>query len=293
MLNRSSFKFKWRYGGNEEIKLSKKEAVKFSGLNPKVFENFFRNAGEFNPLPRAHNRGWFYFDREELEDWKNRYESRIFTLSGDDYARCVDFALAMHFRGYVLSDWGTGRQREFGQKLSNWVRGQLGEIGFKYFCRDRLGLEIELDFDMHDEIVPQDVLSITKNGVAKKPVNKIGIKASKPKSSFLVLSPNEVELEERLSDIYVFTRVDLPDDHLLRIAHKEIRELVKNQQHYHLYEKFIPRFQNINVEVAGFAYKNDLDIVDEIPGQAFDGRRYVKRSGELRRSLEDWIEAVC
>lgn len=138
---------------------------------------------------------------------KRGYESRLFSLTRDDYAKCVDFALAMHFRGYVLSDWGTGRQREFGQKVSNWVRGQLGEIGLQYFCRERLGMDIELDFDMHDEIVPQDVLYITRNGEDFQPGNGIAVKASKLKSAYLVLSPNEVELNERQSDVYIFTRI--------------------------------------------------------------------------------------
>jgi len=45
----------------------------------------------------------------------------------------LDFALAQHFRGYVLSDWGTARQREFGQKITNWVKGQLAESAVKKF----------------------------------------------------------------------------------------------------------------------------------------------------------------
>ena len=52
-------------------------------------------------------------------------------------------------------------EREFGQKISNWVRGQLGEIGLKYFCNERLGIDIELDFDMHDKIGPNDVFKMS------------------------------------------------------------------------------------------------------------------------------------
>jgi len=268
--------------------LTRNEAIAFLGLDSKVFDNFFRVAGEFDALPRQGNRGFFYFDKEKLGEWKKNYDSRAFTLEIEDYAKCVDFALAMHFRGYVLSDWGTGRQREFGQKISNWVRGQLGEIGVQYFCKKMLEMDIKLDFDMHEEIVPQDVLSISQKGKTREPKKKIAVKSSKPKSAYLVLSPNEVELESRKSDVYIFTRVDLPDDHLLRIAREEIRELVKNQQHYKMYEKMIPTFEPISVQVAGFAYINDLETVEEIPGQEFEGERYVKRSGELRRDIEEW-----
>jgi len=269
-------------------RLTRREAIEFLKLDEKVFDNFFRSAREFEPLPRPNNRGRFYFNQKLLMEWKKDYESRLFTLTKQDYAKCVDFALAMHFRGYVLSDWGTGRQREFGQKISNWVKGQLGEIGLKYFCNERLGIDIELDFDMHDKIVPQDVLSIIENGKKRKPSNKIGVKASKPKSAFLVLSPNEVELDERKSDVYIFTRVALPDDHLLRIGSNEIKKLVEGQKHYELYEKFIPSFSPIQVEVCGFAQINDLEVVTGIPGQEFDSNRYVKKSGHLNRKLEDW-----
>ena len=85
--------------------------------------------------------------------------------------------------------------------MSNWVRGQLGEIGVQYFCQSILKLDIELDFDMHEEIVPQDVLFISQDGPKHKPKNKIDIKSSKPKSAYLVLSPNEVELDKRKSDV--------------------------------------------------------------------------------------------
>ena len=271
-------------------RLTRREAIKLLDLDEKVFDNFFRSAREFEPFPRPNNRGRFYFDQQLLINWKKDYESRLFTLTKEDYAKCVDFALAMHFRGYVLSDWGTGRQREFGQKISNWVRGQLGEIGLKYFCNERLGIDIELDFDMHDKIVPQDVLSIIENGKNRQPSKKIGVKASKPKSAFLVLSPNEVERDGRKSDVYIFTRVALPDDHLLRIGSNEIKELVKDQKHYELYEKFVPSFSPIKVEVCGFAQINDLEVVTKIPGQEFDGYRYVKNTGSLNRNIEKWKE---
>lgn len=268
--------------------LSRTDAIKFLGLDEKLFDNFFRAAEEFSPLPRAGNRGRFYFDENELKEWKKSYASRTFPLSLKEYTKCLDFALAIHFRGYVTSDWGTGRQREFGQKISNWVRGQLGELAIKRFCKKELGLEVELDFEMHDEIVPQDVISITKNGAKYAPKNKIAIKASKPKSAYLILSLDEVEMPGRKSDVYIFTRVNLPDDHLLRISVKEIKELVKGQKHYKAYEKMIPAFEPISVEIAGFAYKKDLGKVTEIPGQEFDGERYVRKSGELRRDIREW-----
>lgn len=270
------------------VLLTKREAIEFLGIDSKKFENFFRYANEFRPLPRPGGRGRFLFDSEELARWKQDYLSRTFSLTEDEYNRCLDFALAMHFRGYAFVDWGTARQREFGQKISNWVRGQLGEIAVAHFCRERLGIEIELDFEMHETIVPQDVLAIIENGVRRSPRFRIGIKATKPKNAYLVLSPNEVEHQDRMSDVYILTRVDLPDDHLLRIAHREIISRVRSQQHFALYSQNIQPLGSISCEVAGFAYRDELEMVESIPGQRFTGYRYVKKSGDLRRSIEEW-----
>jgi hypothetical protein len=64
--------------------------------------------------------------------------------------------------------------------------------------------------------------------------------------------------------------------------------MVKNQPHYKLYKDQIPHFENIPCEIAGYCWTNELEKVRSIPGQEFDGFRYVKKTGRLRRSKEDW-----
>jgi len=115
--------------------VSKKDAVKFLGIDEKIFENYFKNADEFSCVPRKGKNGRFLFEEEQLKKWKEDYDWRTVNLDLEDYALCLDFALAQHFRGYVLSDWGTSRQREFGQKITNWVKGQLGEVAVKKFLK--------------------------------------------------------------------------------------------------------------------------------------------------------------
>ena len=113
---------------NDNQILTRREAINFLGLSEKTFDNFFKSAGEFNCLNRPNNRGRFFFKKSDLELWLKDYKWRTVELNFNDYALCLDFALAQHFRGYVLSDWGTARQREFGQKITNWVKGQLAEV---------------------------------------------------------------------------------------------------------------------------------------------------------------------
>lgn len=115
--------------------ITKKEAVQFLGLEEKTFENYFQNADEFRCLKRQNGRGHYLFDQKELRTWLESYKWRTIELDNSDYALCLDFALAQHFRGYVLSDWGSARQREFGQKITNWVKGQLAEVAVKKFLK--------------------------------------------------------------------------------------------------------------------------------------------------------------
>lgn len=272
--------------------LTRSEAVKFLNLDEKIFDNYFKNADEFSYIERNGNRGRFFFDEETLKEWNNSRLWRTIELDVKDYALCLDFALAQHFRGYVLSDWGTARQREFGQKITNWVKGQLAEVAVKKFFQREFGAEIELDFKIYKEIVPQDVIGIKEKGKIRGPKLKVGIKSSKPKSSYLVLGENEISLEERRSDVYIFCRPNIPDDHLLRITREEIINVVKNQPHYSSYKAVIPSFENIPCEIAGWCRIEELEKVNQIPGQVFDGFRYVRKTGLLKRSKTDWEKLI-
>ena len=272
--------------------LTKKEAIEFLGLDDKTFDNYFKNAGEFPCIARGGKRGRFMFDKQILQKWKDGIAWRTVELTKEDYALCLDFALAMHFKGYVLSDWGTARQREFGQKITNWVKGQLGEIAVKKFLKKEFGVEVELDFNIYDEIVAQDIIGVQKNGKTQKPKIGVGIKSSKPKSAFLVLGDNEIAIKERRSDVYIYCRPDIPDDHILRITKEIIVKTVKDQPHYSFYKDHIPDFANIPCEVSGWCAYTELEKVTSIPGQEFDGSRYVKKSGLLHRSKLEWENLI-
>jgi len=270
--------------------LSKKEAIEYTGLHDKMFGNYLI-ANEFSCIERKNGRGRYYFDKDTLSAWLKDKESRTVTLNLKDYAICLDFALAQHFRHYVASDFGTGRQREFGQKITNWVKGQLGEVAVRKFFSS-FGTEIELDFNLHDEIVPQDIVGVMDNGKIRKPKIGVGIKSSKPKNVFLVLGENEITREDRRSDIYIFCRPDIPDDHILRVAKNAIQDIVHGMPHYDKYKTLMPDFAPIVCEIVGWCRYEDLKQANEIPGQKFEGVRYVKASGELKRGIDDWRNLI-
>jgi len=273
--------------------LTKKEAIEFCRLDDKTFENYFKNAKEFACMPRNGKKGRFIFEKDALVRWGKEHKWRTIELTMSDYALCLDFALAQHFRGYVISDWGTARQREFGQKITNWVKGQLGEVAVKKFFKREFNFDIELDFNIYDEIVPQDIIGVLEKGKMRKPKIGVGIKSSKPKSAYLVLGDNEIKLPERRSDIYIYCRPDIPDDHLLRLTKKAVMEAVKNMPHYSKYKDMIPSFANIPCEVAGWCRPKELRETTSIPGQEFEnGTRFVIESGLLHRNKEDWKKLI-
>jgi hypothetical protein len=273
--------------------LSKKQAIEYLGIDAKTFDNYFKNADEFSCIERNSNRGRFYFDKQALQAWKEDRESRTINLTIEDYALCLDFALAMHFRGYVMSDFGTARQREFGQKITNWIKGQLGEVAVKKYFKQEFDCNIELDFNIHGEIVPQDIIGIAENRKIRKPKIGVGIKSSKPKNAYLILGGNEINIPERRSDIYIYCRPDIADDHLLRIAKKQISEIVKNQLYCPGYKEKMPEFTDIPCEIVGWCKASELKEVTSIPGQTFDnGTRFVIKSGCLRRTKEQWRSLI-
>lgn len=273
--------------------LSKKEAIEFTGLDAKTFDNYFKNAGEFACADRNGGRGRFYFDKKSLTAWKDDRASRTINLTVDDYALCLDFALAMHFRGYVMSDFGTARQREFGQKITNWIKGQLGEVAVKKYFKQEYGCEIELDFNIHGEIVPQDIVGIKDGGKIRVPKIGVGIKSSKPKNAYLILGSNEIKLSERRSDVYIYCRPDIADDHLLRVTKKQISEVVEHQPYYSAYKDKMPEFSDIPCEIVGWCKAEELKEVSSIPGQTFDnGTRFVIQSGCLHKTKAQWRELI-
>ena len=69
--------------------LTKKEAIDFLGLDEKLFENYFRNACEFNCMERK-GGGRFFFEKERIKlAPANSQMAPIFTTHVKIQGRCV------------------------------------------------------------------------------------------------------------------------------------------------------------------------------------------------------------
>jgi hypothetical protein len=268
--------------------LSVSRAAEYANVPKTLLEN----GEEVSQQVRGRRR---YYSKVALDEWIETRKRRTIDLGKEDYAKCFDFALAMYYRGYTAVDWGTSRKREAGQSITNWVRGQLGEIAVQKFLQRDFRKEVELDFDLHDEIVPQDIIGVRERGVMKQPRIKIGIKATKFKNSFLILSAADVEPENRKSDAYILTRINLPDDHLLRISKPELEKLLVNERHFSTYKNKLSNFEPVPCEVVGFVYIRELNREDDparlakiLGTRSVSGYRYIMAAGKMHNSTEDW-----
>ena len=271
-------------------KLTKKEAIEFLSIPEKEFKNYF----EFSKEIQGEKVGsrW-YFNKKNISSWKKLKEERTIHLTINEYETCFEFAMKMVYGGLSLN--GIRGQRTEIQAADDVILGILAEQAVKNLLQNKFKTKIKLDEEVHPEhITPQDFDQIEENGSFRTPKLGVGIKASKMKNAFLVLGANEVEFQERRSDVYVFARVGLPSDHLFRILRDhsffgKVRKFFENNDKFRKIEKL----ENIPIWICGVAYVGELEKVTAIPGQEFsNGHRYAKSVKFLHNTDEEWKDLI-
>ena len=282
----------------ESKKLNRKEAIEYLQINKKEFDNYLKFSKE---IPSTKNtRGWYILNESDLDVWKELKEQRTVFVNLSEYESCFEFAIKMAYS--PRGSYGTGIRgaRSEVQMADDFILGILAEHGVKKFLHQKLNLQIELDEEVHPgEITPQDIVGVIENGTSRETNIDIAIKASKMKSCFIVIPPREYEADERSSDIYIFARVGLPSDHLFRILQdhsffKNVKEFLDKEEDF----RKIEELGEIPIWITGFSYHEELERVNEIPGQKFEGKegisdyRYVKSVADLHNSDEDWQDIL-
>jgi hypothetical protein len=270
--------------------IKRKEAIELLGIPEKDFKNYH----EFSREIEGRKIGaYWYFNEEDLLDWKSLKDKRTVRLTLEQYERCFEFAIKMVYGG--LSLHGIRGERTEVQAADDVILGILAEHAIKQFLNERFSVDIMLDEAVHpEEITPQDFDLIKDGGNFRKPRMGVGVKASKMKNAYLVLGSKEVELPKRKSDVYIFARVGLPGDHLFRILREhsffgKVREFFDKNDNF----KKIDSLKDIPVWICGFCYVEELEKVTKIPGQEFQkGYRYVKSVKNLHNSDEDWESLI-
>jgi hypothetical protein len=274
--------------------LSKKEAIDFLEISPKEFENYFKNSGEFDGEKKGSR--WF-FDKDNLSSWSKLKKDRTVILNLEDYEKCFEFALKMAYSGKATHGTGIRGVRSEVQMADDFILGILAEDGIQKFLKNKFNVEVELDMDVHpDHITEQDFIGIKEENKWRELKLGVAIKSSKWKSCFNIIHPLEYETETRKSDVYIFIRVGLPSDHLFRILRehsffKKVKDFLETSEKF----RKIENLNSVPIWIAGFSYHNELEKVNEIPGQKFSGNpdyRYVKAVGKMHNSDKDWEELI-
>lgn len=257
-------------------------AAEMAGLPPKYLENYIKVGRELEKEPYKGIR------EDRFEEWLKQHRFASVSLNRNDYIQCLEFAIESFYAYSSSSNFGTATQRDAGKFVTDFVIGKLGEIALQRFLLREFDTEISLDFAMRSAVVGQDIVEIApprKGGRVFNPIRqRVAIKTSKLKNVWLIVPEKEVTDATRTSDIYVFSRVDLYFDHLIRFLrdHKSLKSLRSK----------IPQFAEMKAEVCGFVEKSRLlrtKLETELPGQKTTIQpSYIVRTGALPKTRADW-----
>jgi len=267
--------------------LTKKQAIEFLKIPEKNFNNYFSSSREIKGYKKGSR---WYFNEKELSLWEKMRKERTVELAIKEYEECFEFAIKMAYSNKTSHGTRIRGVRSEVQMSDDFILGILAEHGVKKFLKEKFNFEIKLDMEVHpDHITPQDLDGVYKNGALRKAKIGVAIKSSKIKSCFNIIPPIEYENDNRKSDVYIFVRVGLPSDHLFRILRehsffKSVKDFLENSSEF----KKIEELKNIPIWICGFSYFNELEKVTEIPGQKFEGYRYVKSVSKMHNLDSDW-----
>jgi hypothetical protein len=331
--------------------LSKKEAIRFLDIPEKNFDNYVKSSKEISHYKKSRR---YYFKKNELTRWKDLRKNRTVFLSLKEYQKCFVLAIQMAYTKKSSAGTGIRGVRSEMQTADDWILGILAEFALQKFVKDKYNKKIELDTEPHPKegITAQDVVTID----GRLPHLKVGMKASKEKNCWIVLDALEYENKKRMSDVYIFARVELPSDHLFRILREhsffdearkklsgrvkdqekvilkisqqidqkmlnrtkleekyghmspgipknkiksqikiitqEIKEYEQKQKSSIVFRNMMPLPKRIPIWLCGYTNHGDLQKTREIPGQQFDGDRYVQSVASMKNSDTDWQKFI-
>lgn len=224
-----------------------------------------------------------------LLDWfENRVKTNTISLEREDYLRALSSSFELLTIGDpAKTDFGSSRQREFGQQWTDFTRGYLGEIAMKKFFEKNLETKVELDQreagDV-DSFLPTDLSKIESNDEMRPVDFRLSIKTSKLGSMWLGIPNGQLGH----SDAFSLVKIGIPLNHLA-IFLKEIdglEELLQFEEGEDKQEilNAIPDFKPIPAYIPGFAYRKDFE---EGELEMSEARKYVKVSGGIGRQPDE------
>lgn len=195
---------KWKDRGKEVLKqLSRREELDSTETEEYLTE-FFSQACD---LAKSE---LFFGDPNEKEKIVMNFWSKVeksgVLLSQRDYLRASVVALSF-FHRFAKTDFGSSRQRSFGQAWADATQGILGEIAFQKIIKattdGRLVPILDAKEEELDVALSADVIQVLFDKKLHKPKKKISIKTTKMNGRWLDVPYAQKEH----SDVYVLVKV--------------------------------------------------------------------------------------
>lgn len=227
-------------------------------------------------------------DESSIEHWiQEKLTMLSVRIDEAGYKRmCID---ALKIVGKTAAtDFGSSRQRDFGQLWADMTRGYLGEYAVKIFLKEKFGLTVELDHQKGqlENYLSSDISLVkVENGNFRKPNINIGIKTIKWNGIWFDI-PNAQFFH---SDIQICVKIGAERDHLfsffksiglfeniiLKIG-KEINSLTDDEAQ-DIYNS-IPDFKPIAAYICGFI--NGKENFGEL--------NYSGKKGKKHFTISEW-----
>mgnify|MGYP000081781918 CR=1 FL=1 len=202
---------------------------------------------------------------EDWKEWISRFQNSLLWFDLDDYVRVMIRALLVNpemTSEMTRADFGTSRQRDAAQSLTDTMRGYLGELAVARFLKNKFNVEVELPTRRGSakEFISSDIERIKMPGEDWRPPElSMSIKTTKFQGVWLEMP----ESQFKKSDVFVMVRLGISRMHLIaffktislikgKIIPKgiEINEL--DQETADVLWKELPDFQPIPAYIVGF-----------------------------------------
>lgn len=149
-----------------------------------------------------------------VDEWlQKRLMPNTVSIPEEMYKQALYSAFRLVVLGDIAkTDFGSSRQRDFGQMLTDFTRGFLGEAATKLFFDERFGIKVDLEEREIGEVaqfLPRDIVRVWESGASRKPKINFSIKTSKLPSMWLDIARGQLSH----SDVFCFIKIGLTVGH--------------------------------------------------------------------------------
>ena len=265
--------FKWRKTkAKEDSLVIAKELAKSISILPYTEEELAdtissgARVGEIQKVKKG--ASYFLID---VDKWlKDRLLPNTIELTVNDYKRALFRAFKLITTADIAkTDFGSSRQRDFGQMWTDFTRGFLGEIGIEKYFKNKFNIEIELEESEVGDVekyLPTDIVRIKDNGTFRAVNTNISIKTSKLKAMWL-----DIGTQLAHSDAFIFIKIALTTDHLPSFMKdngfidkivemgKELGEIDNVEETKKEIFARVPNTKPSPAYISGYAWKRDME----------------------------------